>query len=225
MNVAGADGSPSGWSVAYMDDSAQITLFSCPSIQDIFHIIPSITVLAIDMIIGLPEQTLAGGREAEKEARKLLSPRGSVVFSAPCRASIYAPNYLQALEMSRASSHEHIGLSKQSYLLAPKIIELDQFLQGNPYHHCAIKETHPELSFWEMNSRTPLPSKHTTEGREKRKELLQKHNCTVSSFQSKDDLDALACLWSALRIQKKEAHSIPAQIPRDRYQIPMHITW
>lgn len=225
MNIAGADGSTKGWSVAYWNDHSEIILFSCTSIWEIFQRIPNLEILAIDMIIGLPETIHPGGREAEKEARKLLSPRGSVVFSAPCRDAIYAENYPQALEISRASSPQKIGLSKQSYLIGTKIREVDLFLQKNLHHSCTIKETHPELSFWEMNGKRSLPSKHKKEGRSLRIELLQQNNCYIYQANSEDDLDALACLWSAMRIKEKRACSIPRKAPLDRFQLPMQITW
>ena len=221
----GIDGNPKGWSVAYRDSEERIQISSFPSLQEIGNCIPNVSIIAIDMIIGLPNTAEKGGREADREARRLLSPRGSVLFSAPCRDSVYATSYREALAISCSSTPQSIGLSKQSYLLAPKIRELDAFLRTHPSRKNIFKETHPELSFWEMNNRIPLPSKHSKEGALLRTKLLEKEGLLPVQKLSKDDMDALACLWSAIRIQNNQSNRVPKEASFDRFGIPMQITW
>jgi predicted RNase H-like nuclease len=207
------------------NECRRITLVECVNISEVFHIFPKLERIAIDMIIGIPEATRKGGRLAEKQARALLSPRGSVVFSAPCRDAVYAQDYVEALRRSRASSPEQIGLSKQSYNIAPKIKEIDIFLRANPTRQSIVIETHPELAFWEMNGRTTLPSKHSPEGKFLRTKLLKCEHVYTSGALTKDQIDALACLWSAIRHTHKRSDRIPLEAPRDRYNLPMQITW
>ena len=225
MNVAGMDGTPNGWAIAHIDSSHRISLVECRDISEVFHRFPALHRVAIDMIIGIPEATQPGGRLADKQARALLSPRGSVVFSAPCRSAVYAKDYSEALQCSRTSSPAQIGLSKQSYNIAPKIREIDIFLRSNPKKQAILMETHPELSFWEMNGQHALPSKHSAEGKVLRKQLLTDQNLYVEGIATKDQIDALACLWTAIRHTKKESQSIPSNPPRDRHNLTMQITW
>ena len=225
MKIFGIDGAPNGWSVAYQDDKGEIVLSHTHSLKELFTRFPDASHIAIDMIIGLPAQAQKGGRLAEKEARKLLSPRGSVIFSSPCRDAVYAANYQDSLVINRKSSPDQVGLSKQSFNICPKVKEVDQFLLTNTQFQSRIYETHPELSFWEMNKQEKLQSKHSKEGREQRITLLKKFNLLPSGNLTKDDLDALACLWSAIRIQKKQSRFVPHEIPLDRFSLPMKITW
>ena len=222
--IVGVDGNPKGWSAAGLTGSGELTLASFSCVRDIFEAWP-VELLAIDMIVGLPERALKGGRAAEKEARKLLSPRGSVVFSAPCRGAVYASTYIKALEYSRQSSPDEIGLSKQSYNIAPKIRELDLFLRDNPELQQRVFEVHPELSFWEMNHRNPLPSKHKKEGKSKRKELLSLHCLLPQKSVDVDMLDALACLYSAQRMRRGEAQRVPTEAHLDALGLRMQIGW
>ena len=224
MNIFGIDGAPQGWSVAYHNEKGDVTLTLVRDLNEFVNRFPNATHIAIDMIIGLPDKAQKGGRIAEKEARKLLSPRGSVVFSSPCRDAVYAKNYLEALEINRASCTDQVGLSKQSFNICPKIKEVDQFMR---HKQCQsrIFETHPELSFWEMNQNRSLQSKHTKAGSKERKARLKEAGLLPNINLTKDDLDALACLWSAIRIQKKEARCVPCEPPLDRFNLPMRIMW
>ena len=225
MNIFGIDGAPQGWSVAYRQKDGKVHLTLVRNLNEFMERFPEATHIAIDMIIGLPDKAYKGGRTAEKEARKLLSPRGSVVFSSPCRDAIYAETYQEALTINRRSSSDHVGLSKQSFNISSKIKEVDQCIRTHTQLHSRIYETHPELSFWEMNQKTPLYSKHSKEGREQRVALLKESKLIPDMKLTKDDLDALACLWSAIRIQQEEANCIPHNPPIDQFKIPMRITW
>jgi len=224
MYLAGVDGNKKGWSVA-INNNGSVTIEQHPTIMSIFAAHSQLQVMAIDMIIGIPTRPQKGGRAADQVTRKLLSPRGSVVFSTPCRAAVYAQSYQEALKLSRNASPQQIGLSKQSYNITPKIREIDQFLRNSPPPDCQIFETHPELGFWEMNQRLPVPSKHKLSGIETRKALLESFGFPLHFVQTIDDLDALACLWSAQRQLEKKAHSLFPSPPRDDFGLAMQITW
>lgn len=63
------------------------------------------------------------------------------------------------------------GLSKQAWMIAPKIREADAVM--TPALQKRISEAHPELAFTRLNGGAPCAhSKRTSEGRQERKALL-----------------------------------------------------
>lgn len=229
MLIVGIDGTPKGWCAVFRKEHQYFTEHHT-SLSTLFETHPLLKIIAIDMVIGLPQSAQKGGRWADKHARTLLSPRGSVVFSAPCRAAVYAQDYAQANQRSRASAPDNIGLSKQSYNICPKIRELDNHLLQDTALRKKCFEVHPELSFWEMNQQMPLPSKHKPEGKTKRIALLESNGipCTSLLTHSKyhiDLIDAAACLWSAQRIVNQTSRKTPSPMQSDQKGLPMCIHW
>lgn len=83
-----------------------------------------IAVVAIDIPIGLFD----GPRACDSEARKLLGqPRGSSVFSAPCRASLSAENHRAANAANVRVTGK--GLTCQAWGIAPKIKQVDDTIR------------------------------------------------------------------------------------------------
>ena len=229
MFAAGIDACPQGWSVVFYKENKYFAQ-EYTSLKDIMEENPDLDSIAIDMIIGLPVIAHKGGRVTDRAARKLLSPRSSVVFSAPCRSAVYAKDYQEALQNSRKSGENAIGLSKQTYNITPKIKELDTLIRADEAIYSRIYEVHPELSFWELNQRAPLSSKHSKEGQQKRIELLEKASIPCTSLlksikHSKDLIDACACLWSAIRLHKKQALHTPVPPAFDAHNLRMLIYW
>jgi len=79
-------------------------------------------------------------RRADDEARRLLRARPSAVFPAPVREALTAPTCAEANALSRELTGGR-GLSRQSYALAPKILEVDPIALADE----RIFEVHPEL--------------------------------------------------------------------------------
>src|ERR1700757_312753 len=52
-----------------------------------------LSIIAIDIPIGLPERSIAGGRKADWAARAFLGPRRASVFPVPSRRAVYAYNH------------------------------------------------------------------------------------------------------------------------------------
>ena len=214
--IVGIDGCPSGWICALgtIEENQIVKL----KMQFVLH--PSeiwqqyvVQKMCIDMPIGLPKYSKKGGRLIDTQARKILGKGGSSrVFSPPIRQVLYCSDYKEALQKSKETPPDGVGLSKQSFYLLPKIRQIDEWLRKDLKLQKYIFETHPELSFWAMGEQT-APSKHTTEGKEFRIQLLTQAGIWDESFFdiiekerkrantiSKDDvLDALACMWSAYR--------------------------
>ena len=48
------------------------------------------------------------------------------------------------------------GLSRQAFAIAPKIKEVDDFLQSCPTAEVTVREAHPEICFWALNGGCPM---------------------------------------------------------------------
>jgi len=177
----------------------------------------SLAVEAVDMPIGIPER---GPREADLLARAALRPHGARVFPAPVRAALAHPDdYRAACAASVAAQGR--ALSRQAWHLVPKVLEADE-AAADP----RLVEVHPELSFAEMAGAPLAASKRTPEGRAGRLLLLAEHvrGFDPSAAPPGDDaLDALAAAWTAARIARDAARSLPADPPRDPRGRPMRI--
>ena len=237
--LCGIDGCRNGWVVAHavwLSDrfhDLEITVIS--NITQIVDLSPQ--VVAIDIPIGLPAVAQKGGRLAEKEARKYLPGRSSCVFSSPCRPVLKAESYQEALQISRSSSPDAVGLSKQTWNIVEKIKEVDDFLHANQDWKSRFMEVHPELSFATMADDYcghKFPSKHTSNGIDVRQRALLKSGLdfrkvskymTINKGKKDDCLDALACLWSAKRIATGVAAMVPQNAPRDVTGLTMAIHW
>jgi predicted RNase H-like nuclease len=64
------------------------------------------------------------------------------VFTPPCRAALAAPDYPAANAAQRAMTGK--GLSKQSWMIAPKMREIDAVM--TPALQSRVREGHPELA-------------------------------------------------------------------------------
>ena len=214
--IVGIDGCPSGWICALgtikEKQIAQIEMQFVLHPDEIWKKY-AVQKMCIDMPIGLPSVSKKGGRAIDTTARKILGKSGaSRVFSPPIRQILYCTDYQEALQISKKTPPDGVGLSKQSFYLLPKIRQIDEWLREDPKSQNSIFETHPELSFWAMGKQA-APSKHSVEGKEFRIQLLTREGIWDESFFdiikkerkraniiSKDDiLDALACMWSAHR--------------------------
>lgn len=150
--AVGVDGCKAGW-FYFRREGQTITHGIVRRIHDLADTLPDGARVLIDIPIGLIDRG-AAGRRCDREARKLLgAPRASSVFSAPCRAVLEARSYEDAKRLSLAA----IGkmLSKQAFLITPKIREVDQFLR-NRGAALVLREVHPEVCFWALNGRKAI---------------------------------------------------------------------
>ncbi len=170
-----------------------------------------IQVVAIDIPIGLPDST---GRRADAEARRRLKPHGSRVFATPPRAALEAESYAEAREIGRRLSGQ--GVSAQAYALRQKVLDVDAYVRDGP--PLRIVEVHPEVSFAEMGGGPIRWSKRTWRGQHERRRLLAAHGLAVPDdlgmlgdvAPADDVLDAAAAAWTALRVARGQARSLPA---------------
>jgi predicted RNase H-like nuclease len=86
-----------------------------------------------------------------------------------------------------------------------------------------IREIHPECSFGEMKGTTLLSRKKTAEGRRERLDLLERAGIVLDGSPDEDTIDAAAVAWSAHRVARGVACSLPDPPERDAEGRPVAI--
>ena len=101
-----------------------------------------------------------------------------------------------------------------------------------PYWQRTVFEVHPELSFYQLNDDQPVVySKHTDEGRQERRALLERRFPEIERILTVDLpgisterlLDAAACLWTARRIISRSVERVPEDPEWDSLGLRMEI--
>jgi predicted RNase H-like nuclease len=163
-------------------------------------------------------------------------PRASSVFTPPLRPSLAYATREEASVRNFDLCRKKIGV--QTWGIAPKIREVDQFLRANREARRKIREVHPELLFWSLNGKRAMShNKKKREGFEERLAVLERHftrardlvDEALSEFRrnqvAKDDiLDALAAAVTGLR-GRGGLTSIPECPERDEHQLPMEMVY
>lgn len=202
----GVDGHKAGWVYVVVDDGGFSRAGTCPRFEDVLASNPEAKVIGVDIPIGLVDEP---GREADAAARAFLEGNASSVFNAPVRAALDAPDYDQA----RARSLEVAGksISKQSFMLFPKIREVDVHIGDERIH-----EVHPECCFRVMNGGRLAHTKKRWGGLFARLALLRGQGIVLPDQLGEADVvgiddvvDAAAAAWSARRIARGQARSFP----------------
>lgn len=224
--VAGVDGCKAGWVVvvaATNETAAVRDAYVLSAFAEVLERTAACVAVGVDMPIGLPDVVPAGGRACDAEARALLRPHGSRVFSAPARAVLGAKGYPDALARNVKHSESGTGLSKQAFAIVPKIREVDGCI--TPARQDRVFEVHPELSFAALNGGPPVaPTKRTAEGALVRMGLLSDAGLLHGLLEAPervrgagldDVLDAAAAAWTAARYHGGAARRVPANPPVD----------
>jgi predicted RNase H-like nuclease len=232
--VAGADGCRTGWVVVKKDLlTGTSNIFIIRSFAEVIATGVDVSILGVDIPIGLREAAIRGGRNCDILARKILGPpRASSIFPPPVRPALAASSYPEALLKNRDSSPAGIGISRQCYGLFPKFREVDKAM--TPKLQERVREVHPELCFFEMNGGKSLPeSKTTPEGLRHRLELIRfsgflqigdwLHRYPNTQVAPDDVLDACAACWTAERIHRGIAKQIPVNPEMDTHGLRMEM--
>ncbi|MES0883723.1 DUF429 domain-containing protein [Roseibium sp. SCP14] len=235
--VAGVDGCKAGWVAVLRNlvkpDEAKLEIF--PQFADLINFAPHLSIIAIDMPIGLPDRISPGGRGPEKAARKHLGMRQSSVFSVPSRAAVYEDDYRQACATALRTSEPPRKVSKQCFHLFPKIREIDALM--TPELETRVFEVHPELAFWRLNGEREMSlpkkvkSRANPEGLDQRRDLLVSKGLPQDFLDlrppkecGRDDLlDAAANNLIAERILSGRADPFPMNYQRDGKGLRMAI--
>jgi predicted RNase H-like nuclease len=236
--LAGVDGCRSGWIAAFVRPAGEETRVRIvPRFADVLAAPEAPAIVAVDMPIGLPDRIGPDGRGPERAIRPLLGARQSSVFSVPPRAAIFAPDFAAACAAALAASEPPRKVSKQLFMIAPKISEVDALLRADAVCAGRVHEVHPELAFWRLNGERALdqPKKVKGVGYEPglalRRGLLVAAGLPASVVMSAppkgagadDLLDALACAAIARRLHAGTARPFPDPPGRDSYGLTVAI--
>jgi predicted RNase H-like nuclease len=155
----------------------------------------------------------------------------------PARGAVDASDYGDACRTAALSSDRPRKVSKQGFMLFPKIRELDALLRSRPSLRDQVHEVHPELAFWTMNGETPLSQPKKVKGRPYEPGLSLRRSLLVGMGLSPalveaappvgagadDALDALAALVVAREIAHGRGRSFPDPPGRDAFGLPVAI--
>jgi len=230
---AGIDGCRAGWFVVAVDARGAYRHHLAACFEEAIGAVRDAGLVLVDIPIGLPG---AGRptRACDTAARRAISPRGSTVFPAPSRAALDAPDYAAACQANQDQTGRRI--SRQCWGIVPKIREVDDYLRqghGGP----PIREMHPEVALWALNSGEPLLTKKKSRaGLEERLALLERYlpearacfaACEAAYRRkdvARDDIvDAMAGAVTA-RLGPCLA-TFPVRPARDRAGLPMEIVY
>jgi predicted RNase H-like nuclease len=236
--LAGVDGCRAGWVAALVQPAGpKVRARVVARFAEIVAAPEQPAIIAVDVPIGLPECSGCGGRAAENAVRPLLGARQSSVFSVPSRSAIYADDYREACRIAAATSVPPRRVSKQLFMIAPKIREVDELLRAQPELGRRVYECHPEVAFWRLNGERALSepkrvkSRPHASGLALRRALLIRAGLPAAAAEAApppgagvDDLiDALACAMVARRIHAGLARPFPDPAERDAHGLPMAI--
>jgi predicted RNase H-like nuclease len=236
--LAGVDGCRTGWVVALVrpaDDEIRVRIE--PSFSGVLGAAERPAVVAVDMPIGLPPRIGPGGRGPESAVRPLLGQRQSSVFSVPSRPAIYAQDYWDACRIASKTSDPSRKVSKQLFMIAPKIREVDAVLRASAEAAARVFEVHPEVAFWRLNGGRALDEPKKVKSRPYEPGLVLRRRLLVAAgvpeavacadpprgAAADDLLDALACATIARRIHAGVARPFPENFGRDEFALPMAI--
>ncbi len=236
--LAGVDGCRGGWVAAFVRPAGgEARVRVVARFADVLAAPEAPSVVAVDIPIGLPERAGHGGRAAENAVRPLIGARQSSVFSVPSRAALAALDYGEACRIALATSQPPRAVSKQLFMLAPKIREVDACLRGDAAAAARVFEVHPELAFWRLNGARALDQPKKRKGRcyepglALRRGLLTAaglpaavvNGAPPAAAGADDLLDALACAAVARRIHMGVARPFPELPARDAFGLQMAI--
>ena len=131
--LAGVDGCRGGWIVAFVrphGDDARLRIV--PRFADVLAAPERPAVVAVDMPIGLPERTGLGGRAAEN-CRAAAARRAAIVgvLGAVARRDLCRRTIARPARIALATSDPPRKVSKQLFMIAPKIREVDEALRAD----------------------------------------------------------------------------------------------
>ena len=230
----GVDGCRAGWFTIGLEAKGgwQINIF--PNVASLWDHHSRASLILIDIPIGLKAEGRAE-RRCDPVARKLLGPRRSSVFPAPCRRAIYAGSYQEACDINQRLTGKR--LSVENWNIIPKIREMDCLLSDDLSARGRIREIHPELCFWGLAGRPMQHAKKRSEGLSERMQLLQSIypgtadiiNHTLSTYRRKDVarddiLDALSAAVTGMMGDQNLA-SIPHEPEFDERGLQMEMVY
>ena len=235
MKYIGIDGCKDGWFCVTLDETDMWSYCVINNSKSLSELTKNANSVLIDIPIGLLDN-ITGGRQCDIEGRRLLRPkRSSSVFPSPARKTLSAKSYTEAQLINRNSIG--CGLSQQSWGIVPKIREIDDLLTKSN-HLSMIRECHPEICFWALNSNNAMQyNKKKKEGRLERLSVLHKYfkHCHELFENAKsqylrrqvaydDIIDAMVCAVTA-KYGYNQYSTIPIAPNKDAKGLPMEMVY
>lgn len=231
----GVDGCRGGWFGVQLSGAEAWEFAVMDRAERLAERFPEPALILIDIPIGLPHEC-GLIRTCDRLAAGLLGPRRASVFPAPCRKLLGAADYKTALALSRRLTGK--GISKQTWNIGPKILEVDRWLRAHAAARERVREVHPEVCFHALNGgRAMAESKRKPAGERQRLELLaalypaapvlfeQALRAHPRRLLARDDiLDALANALSGW-LSDYRLGSLPPEPELDALGLPMQISY
>lgn len=201
MRVAGVDAALGGWVAVVLQGGRFEDAQLFPDFDELTATLGDAAAIGVDIPIGLPSE---GRRRADIEARSFIGARRSSVFFAPARPVFDEVDYA-------AARRRHRGISAQSWALRRAILDVERYAQDARIH-----EVHPEVSFRALAGRELPFGKRSWNGQQLRLKLLRATGIelapTLAAGRAPTDdlIDAAVVAWSAGRIARGEAKTLPA---------------
>jgi predicted RNase H-like nuclease len=214
VQAVGVDACRAGWVAVVLDDGLVTATRLAATLEQIVTAYPEAATagaIGVDMPLGLVER---GWREADRLGALRLGRHRSRLFLVPPRAVWEAATHEEAVRRCRQLTDPPAGCSRQAWGLREKLLPANDLYTGQQHR---LFEVHPEISFAELNGGTPVAaSKKTWNGQMARRALLGDVGislpgdlATAGTVPPDDILDAAAVAWTANRIARGQASSLP----------------
>ncbi|MBL1095596.1 DUF429 domain-containing protein [Streptomyces coffeae] len=221
--VVGVDACPTGWVAVILRAGAFAGAETAGGLAELLPRVPDAQVVAVDMPLGLLE---TGLRQADTLAVSIMAPHRSRVFPVPPSEVWREEDYAAANQCCRRLTGR--GISRQTWGLAAKLREANAHRDAGDYR---LHEVHPEVSFAAMNDSQPVAwSKKSWNGQAVRRGLLVGEGIALPDelglagrVPTDDLLDAAAAAWSAHRIARGTARSLPDPPELTATELPVAI--
>lgn len=204
-----------GW-VAVVVDGHGFAAASVGTLDEVLARSEPVDVVGVDIPIG----DSGGARRAcDVAARRFVGPRASSVFAAPALETV-AATYAATNEALAGAGRPK--LSRQAWALLPRMREVAEVAASDQ----RLVEVHPEVSFRAMAGRHLAWPKTSWNGQAQRRRLLAAAGVelpdelgAVGKVPPADLLDAAAVAWSARRVARGEAATLPDPPERHRGRV------
>ncbi len=213
--VLGVDACPGGWVGIKLRDGHFAAAYRASSLENVVRQVSDAAAVAVDIPLGLVDR---GWRDADTAAKQFLRRRSSSVFMTPPRAALTLDTH--ALASAHCREVNGNGFSIQAWGLKTKLLEANSLYETGAY---PLREVHPEVSFTAMGLAPGDGNKKSWRGQRARLGLLHVEGVDLPDdldaaghVPTDDVLDAAAAAWSAHRIARGAAKSLPDPPQNDR---------
>lgn len=207
LTVLGVDGWKSAWVGVVLIDGLFVDAVVGGDLPTLFARVPESVAVGIDVPIGFPTDA---PRRADVAARLFVGRRRASVFPMLPEAAYRAGSHREASAMCRREWGK--GVSQQAYALRHKVLELAELVVDD----ARVFEVHPEVTFREMAGYPVGWPKRSWNGQQLRRRLLADRGVVLPDEMGEagvvpvdDVLDAAACAWTAHRMARGEAATLP----------------